>query len=756
MATLSAIGGGAACLALAPLAESHAVGPVHETGITATINTIIGGGPVGNKLATECALATPFALSFDGAGNLYMTDNYYHRVYRVSAATGILTTVAGSGIPGFSGDGGPAVNASLNFPYGMDVDAAGNIGIGDANNNRIRYVSGATGVISTVAGTGKSGYNGDGIAASTALLAGPHGVALGVAGVVYIADSNNNRIRVVNQGAAPVIFYPNGKTPVTILPGQIGTIAGTGVAGYSGDGGPATQAQVNLPWGLLIGLSTNLFIADYYGQRVRKINLLTGIITTIAGIGVQGHTGDGGPATQAAITFPTTLALDSAGNLYIGQEQANTVRMVAAATGIITTVAGTGVSGTSGDGGPAIDAEVNSPTGVAVDSAGNFYIAEYNGGRVRRVDGITQIITTEAGSTNFGDGLPALEVNLNQPVGFSFDPQGRMTFSDQANQEIRVMSASGIITAVAGTGVSGYNGDGIPAAQAQINIPADAQFDSSGNLFICDRGNARIRRVDAVTGLISTVAGNGQVGYGGDGGPATQALLNQARAILIDTANNLWIAELDNFRVRYVNLSSQPVTLFGAGPVPLTVGPGIIVTAAGTGVSGSAGDGGPCVDAQVNSPRGVTMDSQGNIYVTEGGRDPQNLPGPNVVPDSKIRKIDGPTGIISTVAGTQNVGYNGDGIPATQANLNGPRNVAVDAAGNIYIADSLNNRIRRVDFQTGLISTLVGGSQVGFAGDGGGLAGARICTPRYVRLDLQGNLIFSDDGNSRYRKISFG
>jgi hypothetical protein len=176
---------------------------------------------------------------------------------------------------------------------------------------------------------------------------------------------------------------------------------------------------------------------------------------------------------------------------------------------------------------------------------------------------------------------------------------------------------------------------------------------------------------------------------------------------------------------------------------------------AGTGVSGSTGDGGPAVDAQVNEPRGVTMDVYGNLYITEGGRDPQNLPGPGVKPDSKVRKVDSRMGIISTVAGTDKPAYNGNGIPATQAKLNGPRNVAVDAAGNIFIADSLNNRVRKVDSQTSLISTAVGTSVVGFGSDDGPAANALICVPRYVTFDKASNLHVDDDGNSRIRKVSF-
>ncbi len=719
------------------------------------LSTVLGGGPVGNALATVAAISTPFALCCDGSNNLYISDNYYHRIYRVAAHTGLLTTVAGSGIPGYSGDGGPAVDATLFYPYGISCDAAGNLSIADTDSNRIRYVNSASGIISTVAGTGTPGYNGDGIAAISAQLNTPQGTATDSAGNLYVADSDNSRIRLVNQGQQPITIFGQSASPITVLPGQIQTVAGNGKAGYSGDGHLATAARLNLPWGVALDSFGNILIADYYNQRLRSVDINTGVITTLAGTGHRGAQGDGGPAVDASLTFPCTLALDSAGNIYIGQEQTSMVRKITVATGIITTVAGTHVLGTGGDGGPATKAELNSPTGVAIDSTGALFIAEYGGARVRRVDRATQIIETFAGSTNFGDGGQALQALLNEPVSVSFDAQGRLTVSDQANQQIRTVNADGTVIGVAGTGLSGYNGDGIPATTAQLNVPSDAQFDPGGNLFICDRGNGRIRRVDAVTGIITTVAGNGGFIDSGDGGPATQASLNQARAILLDPNGNLWIAELDGFRIRFVNLSAQTITLYPDGPAPIVVAPGYIVTAGGNGTSGSDGDGGPAQNAQINSPRGVTMDSSMNIYATEGGRDPQNLPGPGVKPDSKVRKIIYSTGIISTVAGTETAGYNGDGIPATQAELNGPRNVTVDAAGNVYIADSLNNRIRKVDAQTGLISTICGSFHVGFSGDGGPAANGLICTPRYVGQDASGNLLFADVGNSRIRKITF-
>ncbi|MEO8660283.1 MAG: hypothetical protein ABI693_17575, partial [Bryobacteraceae bacterium] len=562
-------------------------------------------------------------------------------------------------------------------------------------------------------------------------------------------------VRVVNRGNVPLKLYSLAPTPVNVLPGMIGTIAGTRTGGFSGDRGPAVAAMLNLPTGVALNAAGVIFVADYYNQRLRRIDPLTGIVATLAGTGVPGDSGDGQPSTAARLKYPCTVAFDKEGNVYIGQQQSTRVRKILVSTGIISTVAGLGGSDETGDGGPALIAGLSSPTGVALDDSNNLYIAEYNNARVRRVSGHTQIINTFAGSVNVGNDGPATAAVLNDPCGFCVDRHGYMLLTDQSNQMVRSVDTSGVIRRVAGTGIAGYNGDSILASDAQLSVPSDVQLDSVGNMYICDRGNSRVRKVDPQSGIISTVAGDGTSGYGGDWGAATSAQLNQPRAITIDAHNNLYIAELGSFRVRFVNLGSTAVSLYPGTTNAITVPPGVIVTIAGTGVSGSLGDGGPAIAAQVNSPRGVTTDSFGNVYITEGGRDPQNVPGPNVVPDSLIRKILAKDGTISTVAGTLTAGYNGDKIPATKARLNGPRNVSVDPVGNLYIADSLNNRIRFVDAQTNLITTAVGGVPSGFSGDGGPIGGAKVCVPRFVAVSGAAALYFTDSGNSRIRKVEW-
>ena len=317
-------------------------------------------------------VGNPYGVATDGAGNLYIADTFNARIRKVDS-TGTITTVAGSGEPGFGGDGGPATEASLVIPYGVATDGAGNLYIADTYNNRIRKVDSA-GTITTIVGSRERGFGGDGGPADRARLYHPHGVATDGAGNLYIADPGNERIRKVDSA------------------GVITTIAGDGTKGFSGDGGPAVEAQLNFPSGVAVDGAGNLYIADTGNRRIRKVDA-TGTITTVAGSGEPGFSGDGGPAVEAQLAFPTGVALDGAGNLYIVDSVNHRIRKVDSA-GTITTVAGTGESGFSGDGGPASEAQLSRPFGVAVDGAGNLYIADTGNRRIRKVDS-TGTITAE-------------------------------------------------------------------------------------------------------------------------------------------------------------------------------------------------------------------------------------------------------------------------------------------------------------------------------------------------------------------------
>ncbi len=501
--------------------------------------------------------------------------------------------------------------------------------------------------------------------------------------------------------------------------GVITTIAGTGERGFSGDGGPAVEAQLGGPYIVAVDGTGNVYIADHSNYRIRKVDSL-GVITTIAGTGERGFGGDGGPAVEAQLGSPRGVAVDGAGNVYIADYSNYRIRKVDS-SGIITTIAGTGDFGFGGDGGPAVEAQLRSPTGVAVDGAGNVYIADTSNPRIRKVDS-SGIITTIAGTGDFGfggDGGPAVEAQLRSPTGVAVDGAGNVYIADTSNPRIRKVDSSGIITTIAGTGDFGFGGDGGPAIEAQLGGgPFSVTTDGAGNVYIADQSNHRIRKVDS-SGVITTIAGNGVVG---DGGPAVEAQLRSPYGVAVDSVGNVYIADLSNYRIRKVDSL------------------GVITTIAGTGAGQRfSGDGGPATAARLASPYGVAVDGAGNVYIADSN-------------NQRIRKVDS-SGIITTIAGTgAGQRFSGDGGPATAARLASPGGVAVDGAGNVYIADSNNQRIRKVD-SSGIITTIAGTGVQEFGGDGGPAVEAQLRSPRGVAVDGAGNVYIADYSNYRIRKV---
>ena len=339
------------------------------------------------------------------------------------SGNGVITTLAGTGVSAFGGDGGPATDAQLNQPRDSDVGPDGSIYVADTMNSRIRRIA-PGGTISTFAGTGSRTYNGDGMAATQASLSWPHDVFVDPSGVVYIADANHHRIRRVD------------------LDGTIHTVAGTGVAGSTGDGGLAVDAQIKNPKSMVVQ-GGQLYFSGL-DEKIRQVDLSTGIITTVAGTGTAGYSGDGGPATSAQLDDPQRIQIDSTGDLYIADALNNAVRRIDVVTHVITTVAGTGSAGFSGDGGPATAARLWQPRGVALAGDSVLYIADTENHRVRAVDLITGVISTIAGTTAgfSGDGGPAAQAQLDQPRGLTVLPDGDLLIADTLNSRLRLVSAT--------------------------------------------------------------------------------------------------------------------------------------------------------------------------------------------------------------------------------------------------------------------------------------------------------------------------
>lgn len=335
----------------------------------------------------------------------------------------IITTIAGSGFNGNTGNNGPALCAGILYPPDVYVDPAGNIYI--ATSNSVRKVDGATGIITTIAGSDSYGYGGDGGPATQALFKFIIGICGDGSGNLYIAEYSGHRIRKINTAT-----------------GIVTTVAGNGTAGYSGDGGPAINAAINTPHGIRVDKLGNIYFADTYNNRIRKINVATGIITTVAGTGSPTHTGDGGAATAASTPYPVYLCIDVAGNIFFTEVYGgitSRVRKINAVTGIISTIAGTNVYGHSGDGGPASAANLYDPYGICVDAAGNIYVGQYDDGRIRKIDAATGIITTIAGgSPGFsGDGGFAANAQMGTIEGLWLDANNALFVADMPNHRIR-------------------------------------------------------------------------------------------------------------------------------------------------------------------------------------------------------------------------------------------------------------------------------------------------------------------------------
>jgi sugar lactone lactonase YvrE len=610
------------------------------------------------------------------------------------------------------GPGGPATHARISGPSGLALDSDGNLYVSEFDGARVDRITPA-GRVTRVAGTGTPGYSGDGGRAVAARLAQPSGLALGDHGNLAIADSGNNVIREV---------YPSGRiTTRKKVSAPIGlTFHGDDLfVGAAGDasvlrirpsGSVDTVVQDVRP-GYLVFDAGNLEVSDSGHNTVVRMageDILKGrkgVVTTIAGTEKGGFSGDGGAATDARLDSPSGIAFDAKGNIYVADSNNNRVRKIDR-DGIITTVAGTGVQGFGGDKGPATAARLATPMGLAIDGVGNLYIADYGNNRVRRVDA-KGLITTVAGSgaAGPGPGRPATKVELSSPEALAVDRQGNIYASEFGHARVVRISRDGRLAVVAGTGIAGYSGDGRRAVSAQLFQPAGLAFDSHGDLLIADYGNRVIRKVDRA-GVITTLRGSA-------------AARLQDPIGLAPRGNDVYVADAGNGRVVRIRASgSLSVVAKDVGPAYLVVNggeldladfsdnrikqidisrpnrPSAITFIAGTGKAGFSGDGRPATKARLNIPYGLARDAQGNLYVSDRK-------------NNRVRRIDR-HGVITTIAGTGVPGFTGDGRRATAARLNSPVGLAIDAAGNLYIADSGNNRVRRVDTH-GVITTIAGG-----------------------------------------------
>jgi len=644
------------------------------------ITTILGGGDIsGNNVPAVMAGLQSTDIVSDPAGNIYFLERNYARLRKITTA-GIVVTVAGTGVPGHSGDGGPATAAQLNYPDGLAIDASGNLYISDVASDVIRKVTPA-GIITTFAGhAGVPGGSPDGTHVSNSYLADPLGMDFDAAGNLYVAESYYRKITKI--------------TPA----GFMYMVAGGGIGP---DGGPAIGADLPYPTDVKITSSGEMIIAN--GLQIRRVTT-SGIIHTIAGHPFAGPplmTGDGGPAVNSYLYGSNRVAIDAAGNIFINDINPYympVLRKIDVVTGIIdvvrpinggltgmnydnagnlliadgtyvskidpagtyTHIAGTGYSSYSGDGGHAMRAACT-PTALALDTAGNYYVADWAHQSIRKVNTSDSIVCIAGSSvsTMTSEGSPATNIALGSDPfkQIAVDRSNNMYIASE-NGVIQI-TAAGLYYVTANGSSFSYGGDGGLHYLAQYNRPTGVATDSANNIYIADKGNRRVRKINIATGIVTTIAGTGTAGSTGDGGPATAAKFNGPSSLAFDKKQALYVS--DGTRIRKIKSN------------------GIISTIAGTGTAGYTGDGGIATAARINAFN-IATDKIGNLYFNDAD-------------SNVIRKID-TFGFISTVAGIGTAGFSGDGGPATAAEFYTVADMKIDTLGNIYIADTYNGRIR--------------------------------------------------------------
>ncbi len=645
-----------------------------------------------------------------------------------------VTTVAG----GYVGDKGPANAAAIGAPYSSVIDGSGNRYISDVELHRIRKVDSA-GNITTYAGNGICGYNGENVLSAQALICGPNGLALDVSGNLVFADGGNGRIRMIDKKSH-----------------KITTIAGNGLFGYNPaeDGGPALNSQINQPFQITYDASGNLFFDEVGACVVRELDT-AGIIHTVAGTGTCGYNGDNMAATSAELNLPRGVAFDSIGNLYIGDTVNHYVRRVDK-TGKLTNFAGIGKGGFTCTGGPATSAKVGNPRGLNV--VNNVLYIGNGGSLMCTVDLATNNITTYAGSTSGydGDGHALLASKFFAPTFVLFDSSGNPVFDDAFNGRLR-QGTGGVLATIAG----GYIGpEGVSATKAAFGFIEALAIDSGGNLYIADESGNRVRKVSG--GKVTTVAGNGISGYAGDGkaGNDLGTELYMPQGVAVDSSGNVFIADTFNKVVREVTKADGKINTIAANANfsfllqmatdsannvyvadngacviwKIDTSKNVTVAAGVLNACGYNGDNISATTAELSGPYGVTFDANNNMYIADNG-------------NNRVREV--VAGTISTIAGNGTCGYTGDGGSATAGELC-PNSVAVDKSGTVYVADFSALRIREI--KGGIITTFAG-SGYGFNGDKLWPLYTSFDDPVAVAVDSKGAVYEVDDSNHRVRKI---
>jgi hypothetical protein len=669
--------------------NGHVVRRITSGGVVTTLAGTAGTLGSTDATGTAASFNRPFGVVADLFGNVYVSDTYNHRIRRITS-DGIVTTLAGSTV-GFND--GTGTNAQFNFPETISIDPLGVLYVAEEGGERIRKITPA-GVVTTLAGTGSVGF-----ANGTALQAtfnNPHGIAVDRFRQAYVGDTGNHSIRKVPNA----FTLPDNNGVVTTFVG-----AGSETGGFLD--GSGIGATFNEPQGIGIDSVGNLYIGDQINMRVRKITP-AGVVTTFAGNGTQSSID--GTGTNATFDRPIGIVVDSTGNLYVLQ-YGHRLRKITP-DGVVTTLAGSSLGFNNGTG---TNAQFNFPFDLAVDLAGFVYVADTNNHLIRKITP-SGVVTTFAGSTaGYTDGT-GTNVQFNYPIGIEIDLNNNLYVADESNHRIRKITPTGVVTTLAGSSQGFNNGTG---TNANFLFPTGVTLDSEGNVYVADRNNYRIRKITP-TGVVTTLAGNStRFNINGTG---TNASFGLPMGIAVDPSGTVYVSDRTYHTIRKI----------GTGAVQLPLNRGVVTTFAGSGTAGATD--GTGTSATFNDPRGVTVDLQGNVYIAD-------------TTNNRIRKIS-PLGVVTILAGQTTAGSTN--ATGTNATFNGPWDVAVDSAGNVYVADTAGNRIRKIT-PGGVVTTLAGSGASGSSTDGTG-ASATFWTPQGIAVDSAGTVYVAD--NSRIRKIT--
>jgi DNA-binding beta-propeller fold protein YncE len=677
-------------------------------------------------------------------GTVYVTDAVRHMIFRLDAKGTTIEPFAGTRSAGFNGDGRPGLETQINVPADLVVDPrTGDVYFADSHNYRIRAVSRDGSKVWTVAGRGIRGvlpakipvewpligpkgrrdtvvYSGDGGPALQAELNQPTGVALDAAGNVYVADTSNHRVRAVNRQSKKVTI-----AGVEIPPGAIATIAGSGERGFAGDGGPATAAKMDSPRKVRVTADGDVLFIDMLNQRIRKIDHQTGRIDTVA----KGTTFPGQLPGGAEVVFFAIDGLDIGpkGEVIYSDLQANSVFQLDLAKGTAKVIVGAGLPGRSANGEEATAARLHGAGAVALAPGGEIYIVDvWNTLLWQFKDGHINIF---AGGGPTGDGGPSQEAEFGPLAPIDVDPRGNLYISDMyAHTVRRIRADSGLIERFAGTGAVGYSGDGGPARDAKLLTIINLSV-IDDDIYLADSQIPNVRRVvhRPAGEMIETFAGVPfQWQYkSGDGGPAKLAQFGLPQSV-----------------VRHPKTGDYYISDSWLNNIRRIDSGGVIHAFAGvSGQQNYGGDGGPASQAKFGWPVAMVFDDDGNLYIVDHF-------------NSRIRKIDN-QGIITTFAGTGERGPDGEGVPADQAQLNYPLDIARGKDNAIYIADMGNNCVRRIDLRPPHLITTAAGicGERGFSGDGGPARIAHLNVPRGIAIGPDNALYIADSFNGRIRAV---